>query len=269
MKAGIQMKKIDEIECFVLDMDGTFYLGNKLINGALDFLAKVKEKNKNYIFLTNNSSRSSRDYQKKLKSLGVKVPLKYIINSGQVTASYIKNKKNRAKIYVVGTPSLEKELQSFGLRIIKDKNKDIDYLVLGFDTTLTYKKLHAAHDLILKVIPYIATNPDYVCPLAKGKTMPDCGSIISLLKTSTGKEPLVIGKPNILMIDYVASKLEVKKENIAMIGDRLYTDIQTANNADITSILVLSGETNKNMIENAPQDPDYIFQGIKELEKRL
>lgn len=263
------MKKLNDVECFLLDMDGTFYLGNELIAGALDFLDKIKELNKNYIFLTNNSSKSSRDYQKKLEKLGVEVPLSNIINSGEVTADYIEKRNKGAKIYAVGTPSLEKELEGFGLRVIKDKNKEIDYLVLGFDTTLTYEKLHAAHDLILERVPYIATNPDYVCPLEGGKTMPDCGSMINLLKTSTGKEPQVIGKPNTLMIDYVASKLGIKKEEIAMIGDRLYTDIQTAINADITSILVLSGETDKKMLEEASQNPDYVFASIKELEEKL
>lgn len=132
-----------------------------------------------------------------------------------------------------------------------------------------HKKLWDAHDLILDGIPYLATNPDYVCPLEDKKTMPDCGSIISLLKTSTGKEPLVIGKPNTLMVDYVARKTGIDKKRIAMVGDRLYTDIQTAVNAKITGILVLSGETSREDLKSAPQKPDYIFPSIKELGEAL
>ena len=153
--------------------------------------------------------------------------------------------------------------------MVKDKNRDIDFLVLGFDTTLTYEKLWDAHDLILDGVKYIATNPDFVCPLPGNKTMPDCGSMINLLKTSTGKEPLVIGKPNTLMIDYVSEKTGISRDKMAMMGDRLYTDIKTAHNADITSILVLSGETNRQDLKKSSQDPDYIIRSIKELSEKL
>lgn len=262
------MQKLNDIKCFLLDMDGTFYLGNRLLDGALDFLKILEKQNKQFYFLTNNSSKSSKDYQIKLKNLGVNVPLENIINSGQVTANYIKQKNKKANIYLVGTPSLEREFREAGLNIIKEPAHNIDTLVLGFDTTLTYEKLMAAHILIKQGVNYIATNPDYVCPV-DGGNIPDCGSIISLLKTSTGKEPLVIGKPNILMIDYIVKNKGIDKNNIGMIGDRLYTDIQTAINASITGILVLSGETRKKDLVNSPQKPDYIFAGIKELGNHL
>lgn len=263
------VKKLKEIICFLMDMDGTFYLGNRLIDGAQKFLQKIERQNKKLIFLTNNSSKSSRDYQQKLEGLGVSVPPENIINSGEVTADYIKERKEGARVYLVGTPSLQDELEAAGLQVTTDKEGKIDYLVLGFDTTLTYKKLWDAHDLIIDGIPYLATNPDYVCPLEDKKTMPDCGSIISLLKTSTGKEPLVIGKPNTLMVDYVARKTGIDKKRIAMVGDKLYTDIQTAVNAKITGILVLSGETSREDLKSAPQKPDYIFPSIKELGEAL
>ncbi|MFW5976421.1 MAG: HAD-IIA family hydrolase [Bacillota bacterium] len=258
-----------DIECFLLDMDGTFYLGNELIDGALKFINILKENDKEYIFLTNNSSRNTKNYQVKLKKMGVEVKLNKIINSGEVTADYIKKKKNNALVYVVGTPSLEKEFENRKLEIVKNKNKNIDFLVLGFDTTLNYEKLWDAHDLILEGTEYIATNPDYVCPLPENKSMPDCGSIIKLLETSTGKKPLVIGKPNTLMIEYVSEKTGIKKDKMAMIGDRLYTDIQTAHNAEITSILVLSGETKKEDLKGSPQKPDYIFDSLKQLSTEL
>jgi len=259
------MKELNQIKCFLLDMDGTFYLGNKLIDGALEFIEKIKSQDKLYFFLTNNSSKSQVDYQQKLKGMGLIVSTEQIITSGQVTASYIKEKNKEARVYLVGTPSLNQEFKNLNLRISTDKSEEIDYLVLGFDTTLNYQKLWDAHDLILKGIPYIATNPDYVCPLEDEKTMPDCGSMISLLKTSTGREPLVIGKPNTLMIDYIAKRTGLSKDEIAIIGDRLYTDIQTAINTNITGILVLSGETKKEDLTKAPQKPDYVFQGIGDI----
>lgn len=262
------MRPLAEIECFVLDMDGTFYLGNQLIDGALEFIAKVRAARKKFLFLTNNSSKSSRDYREKLARLGLAIPAEMIINAGQVTADYLKQVKRDPGVYLVGTPSLRHELEHAGVRIVA-QDEPVDFVVLGFDTTLTYQKLWDAHDLILKGIPYLATNPDWVCPLEEGRTMPDCGAMIALLKTSTGKEPLVIGKPNPFMIDYVAAKFGIARQKIAMVGDRLYTDIQTAINADITGILVLSGETKAEDLAAGSVKPDYVFPSIKELARAV
>ncbi len=259
------MEEIKKVKCFLLDMDGTIYLGNNLIDGAKDFIEILKKSNKEFFFFTNNSSKSPSDYVEKLSNLGIAISLNKIITSGDVTSSYILNKKDNPLVYLLGTPSLEKQFLENGIRLTTDKTKGIDFLVLGFDTTLEYKKIWDAHDLILKGIPYIATNPDYVCPLADGKSMPDCGALISLLKTSTGREPLVIGKPNTLMIDFVQDKTGLSKNDFAMMGDRLYTDIQTAINADITSILVLSGETNRDDLPNAEQEADYVLNSVKDL----
>lgn len=258
-----------DIQCFILDMDGTLYLGNKLIDGALDFIKKVTASNRIYFFLTNNSSKNSRDYQKKLAKLGIESSIEQIINSGQVTADYIKKLQADANVYLVGTNSLHQEFQTANLKIATERTQKIDFIVLGFDTTLNYQKLWDAHDLILKGVPYLATNPDYVCPLENGKTMPDCGSMISLLKASTGREPLIIGKPNPLMVDYVLEKSGIPKGKTALIGDRLYTDIQTGINAGITSILVLSGETSECDLKNCQEKPDYVFPDLKEIARLL
>lgn len=258
------MKNLQQIECFLLDMDGTIYLGDQLIPGALEFIQKLEEQKKRYIFLTNNSSKNSQDYQAKLLRLGLNVSLDQIVNSGEVAADTIRNWNPQAVVYVVGTPSLETELRNAGL-VLTTEPVGVDYLLLGFDTTLIYKKLWDAHELLLQGVEYLATNPDYLCPLAGGKTMPDCGAIISLLKTSSGREPLVIGKPNTMMIDYAVRRTGIPKERMAMVGDRLYTDIQTGLNAGITSVLVLSGETQVADLEDAPQTPTFVFDSIREL----
>ncbi len=263
------MTKIKDINCFLLDMDGTIYLSNKLIDKAVDFINLLDEQGKDYVFFTNNSSKNTLDYQKKLKRFGLEVPLEKIVNSGQVTADYVRRQKEGAKVYPLGTPSLELELADAGLEIVKDKNEEIDFVVLGFDKTLDYNKLWDAHDLILDGVEYIATNPDYVCPLEGGKSMPDCGSMISLLETSTGKSPLVVGKPNTLMVDYVSDNLGVKKDRMAMVGDRIYTDIKMAIDADITSILVLSGESTRETVAESPNEPDYVFQSIADIKAKL
>lgn len=263
------MVELQDIDCFLLDMDGTIYLSNKLIDKAVEFIELLDEQGKDYVFFTNNSSKNTSDYKKKLENFGLTVPVEKIVNSGQVTANYVKNKKEGAKVYPLGTPSLEQELLDAGLELAKEKNEDIDFVVLGFDKTLEYKKLWDAHDLILDGVEYIATNPDYVCPLEGGKSMPDCGSMISLLETSTGKTPLVVGKPNTLMIDYVSDTLGVKKDRMAMVGDRLYTDIQMAIDADITSILVLSGESTEQTLKESPQNPDYVFESVADIKAEL
>ncbi|MCC3144577.1 HAD-IIA family hydrolase [Halanaerobium sp. Z-7514] len=263
------MTKLGEIECYLLDMDGTIYLSDQLIDKAKEFVDTLEKKAKDYVFFTNNSAKNSKDYQQKLERLGLSIPLERIVNSGEVTADYIRSQKEGAKVYPLGTPSFEKELEEAGLELVKEKQAGIDFVALAFDTTLTYQKLWDAHDLILSGVEYVAANPDYVCPLKDGKTMPDCGSMISLLETSTGKKPLVIGKPNSLMIDYVAKNLGISKANLAMVGDRLYTDIQMAIDADITSILVLSGETDREMLAEAPQDPDFVFESVAEIKKKL
>lgn len=263
------MNNIKDIDCFLLDMDGTIYLSNQLIDKAVDFIKLLEEQEKEYVFFTNNSSKNTDDYQKKLKKFGLDIPLKKIVNSGQVTADYVKEQNENAVVYPVGTPSLEKELSDAGLEVVKEKRNDIDFLVLGFDKTLNYKKLWDAHDLILNGVEYIATNPDYVCPLEGGKSMPDCGSIISLLETSTGRRPLVVGKPNTLMIDYVSKKLGVKKDKMAMVGDRIYTDIQMAINAGITGILVLSGESTQETVKESPQEIDYVFNSVADIMEQL
>jgi len=263
------MGKLKDIKCFLLDMDGTIYLGNKLLKGAKKFLNKLDRQGKKYIFLTNNSSRSSKYYKNKLNKLGIKVSSNNIINSGEVTASYIKNIKSNARVYVAGTSFLKDEFRKFDIKIVENKDEKVEFVVLGFDTTLTYKKIWDVHELIIKGVNYIATNPDLICPLTGGKTMPDCGSMIKLLKSSTGKEPFVIGKPNVSMIKYVINKIGLCKNKIAIVGDRLYTDIQTAINARITGFLVLSGETNRNILDNSQIDPDYVFAGIDELRKYI
>ncbi|MEJ6951807.1 HAD-IIA family hydrolase [Natronospora cellulosivora (SeqCode)] len=261
----MQLNELNKKKCFLLDMDGTIYLSNDLIDGAKDFVNLLKSSDKDFYFFTNNSSKSSADYVNKLSRLGIEIEEKRIITSGEVTIDYILKKKNNPLVYLLGTPSLEKQFLDKGIRITKNKDDNIDFLVLAFDTSLDYKKLWDAHDLILRGVEYLATNPDYVCPLAGGKSMPDCGAMINLLKTSTGKEPLVIGKPNTLMVDYIIDKTGLERKEFVMMGDRLYTDIQTAINAQISSVLVLSGESTKKDVLTAKQDPDFLINSVKDL----
>lgn len=263
------MVDIKKIKCFLLDMDGTFYLGNELIDGALDFLEILKEQGKDYMFLTNNSSKNSMAYVEKLGRLGCKVTEDKVFTSGEATTIYLKGLKPGAKIFLLGTPYLEEEFEKAGFTLIRDRSERPDYVVLGFDTTLTYDKLWIACDLIREGVTYIATHPDYNCPLEGDNWMPDTGAMIELIAASTGERPYVVGKPNAMIIDAICDKYGFEKDEIAMVGDRLYTDIKTGINAGITTVVVLSGETSMEDYEASDIRGDYVLPSIKELGEAL
>lgn len=263
------MSKITDIQCFLLDMDGTFYLGDRLIEGSLEFVNFLKSEGKRFIFLTNNSSKSCVDYVEKLQKFGCSVGKEDVFTSGEATTIYLNQKKNNAKVFLLGTKALEDEFTSKGFELINDSDSTPDFVVLGFDQTLTYKKLWLACDFIRDGVPYIATHPDLNCPLEGGKYMPDTGSMIEFIKASTGKEPYVVGKPNSFIIEAICLKYGLLKKNLAMVGDRLYTDIQTGINANITSILVLSGETKSDDYKLSGIRANYVFNSLRELHQAI
>lgn len=255
------MTKLKDLSCFLLDMDGTVYLGSEILPGALDFLRYIKQTGRDLLFLTNNSSRSARYYAQKLTKMGWPTTPDGILTSGMATAAYISALKPQARVYLVGTPDLAEEFSRWNLVLT---NHAPDYVVLGFDTTLTYEKLQMACQLISEGVPYLATHPDINCPTETGY-IPDCGSMIALIRESTGKTPKVIGKPNREMIEAVFSRKPYAPEKLAMVGDRLYTDIATAKHAGITGILVLSGEAKREDVVNSSVQPDFIFSDLGEL----
>lgn len=263
------MTELKKIKCFMLDMDGTIYLGNHMISGALEFLKMLEIQNKDYIFLTNNSSKNSLAYKEKLQKLGCEVGTEKVFTSGEATTIYLEKRKKGAKIFLLGTSYLEEEFLQKGFEIVKDRSETPDFVVLGFDTTLTYDKLWIACDLISEGVEYIATHPDFNCPLDGGKVMPDIGAMISFIEASTGKRPEIIGKPNHHIVDAIMEKYGLKKDEIAMVGDRLYTDIKLGLNSGITSVLVLSGETTAEDYEESDVVADYVFNSVRELGEAL
>lgn len=260
------MEKLKNKKCFLLDMDGTIYLGNNLIDGADTFLNNLKEKNKKYLFLTNNSSKNKKNYVEKLSKIGIGAVEEDIFTSGEATIIYLKKIKKDARIFLLGTEALEEEFFNSGFKIIKKRNEKIDFVVLGFDTTLTYEKLWVACEYLASGVPFIATHPDFNCPLENNKFMPDIGAMIAFLKASTGKEPVIIGKPNRFIVDAILEKYSFRKKDLVMVGDRLYTDIRTGVDNGITSVLVLSGETDKKMLKETKFIPDYTFSSVKDIE---
>ena len=258
-------KKIKEIKLYLFDMDGTLYLGDKLFNFTTTLLKAIRENGGKYMFMTNNSSKSVKDYIKKLKKLGIDSEYDDFITSSQATAYYLEKHHRNARLYVCGTESLKDELRSKGFEVTEELDK-VDCIVMGFDTELTFKKLHDVSKLLLtrKDIPYIATNPDYVCPTEFG-SVPDCGSVCDMLYNVSGRRPLVIGKPEALMPVLAMEKTGYKKEETAVIGDRIYTDIKSGINAGAVTILVMSGETTREILEKSPEKPDFVMESAKEI----
>lgn len=261
------MSNLENKRLFLLDMDGTIYLDNDLFDGTLDFLEYVKKIGGRYIFLTNNSSKSVDKYIEKLASLGIESTAEDFLTSTNATVLYL-NKKSYKKIYAFGTTSFKEQLRDAGLPITDKLEDDIDCLCMGFDTELAFQKLEDACILLNRGVDYIATNPDWVCPTWYGY-VPDCGSVSQMLYNATKRMPKFIGKPEPEMALLAMEKTGFSKEETALFGDRLYTDIACGVNAGISAVFVLSGEGTMEDVEASDVKPSFIYKDIKEIYNEL
>ena len=259
---------VKQIKLYLFDMDGTLYLGNQLFSFTKELLATIRKSGGKYMFMTNNSSKSVADYIIKLKKLGIEASEEDFITSSQATAYYLKKHHSGKKLYVCGTESLKTELRKEGFAIISDTDC-AECIVMGFDTELTFKKLDDVSKMLCtRDLPYIATNPDYVCPTEYG-SVPDCGSIADALYNATGKRPIFIGKPEPLMPKLAMEKVGYDKNQTAVIGDRIYTDVKSGINAGAISILVMSGETTLDILNASSDKPDIVLKSAEEILKAL
>ena len=256
----MKAEEISRINLFLFDMDGTLYLGNRLYGFTKELLATIKEAGKRYLFMTNNSSKSVADYVKKLEKLGITAAEEDFITSSQATSYYLKLHHKDARLYVCGTESLKEELRRNGFTVT-EVLEEVDCIVMGFDTELTFQKLWDVSYLLntKPELPYIATNPDLVCPTEFG-AVPDCGSVCIGIQNATGKVPVVIGKPSALMPRLAMEKWGVSPEETAVIGDRIYTDIKSGMNAGAVTVLVLSGETDRKILSESKDQPDIVLE---------
>lgn len=234
------------IKHVALDMDGTIYLGSRLFDWTLPFLKQLRDAGITYSFLTNNPTRSINDYVDKLYKLGIDARPEEVYTTAVATIDYIKiNYPDARRLFILGTPSMLAEFETAGFELTADDPADRpDLVVVAFDTTLTYNRLCRAAWWASQGLPYIATNPDRVCPTDREVILVDCGSITRCIEHATGREPdIVIGKPNPDMLRCIMATRGLKPEEVAMCGDRIYTDVATARNAGSLGVLVLSGET--------------------------
>lgn len=258
-------EKLAKIKCFLFDMDGTIYLGSQPLPGAAELIKKIDSSSKSYYFLTNNSSRDNEYYQAKLEKMGIITEQEKILISTHSLLCYLQEKTAK-KIFVLGTKELKNIFQKEGYTILEKGGQDADYVVVGFDTQLNYENLSAACQYVDTGVPYVATHPDVRCPLEGGKYIPDCGSIIALIKTATGKEcELVAGKPSQYMVQTVLKKTGLQPSELAIVGDRLYTDVALGKNSGIFSLLVLSGEAKQDDIKQSIYKPDIVLDGVYQL----
>ena len=254
-------EKLKQIKMFVLDMDGTIYLGDRLFPFTPGFLERVKSAGKDFCFFTNNSSKNREAYLQKLLSMGISIPAEKMMISNGVILEWLLKEHPQERCYVVGTPLLEQDFLNAGV-VLDDIAPD--YVVLGFDTTLTYEKLRKACDFIRAGKPVFGVNPDFNCPVEHG-FIPDCGSIAALVKASTGVQCEFFGKPSPHTLSYLLEHTGCRPEELAVVGDRLYTDIAVADGTAVTSILVMSGETTPELLEQSEIEPDLVVRDLEEL----
>lgn len=273
------MERLSKIKRLALDMDGTIYLGSTLFPFTLDFLQSMKDAGIGYSFLTNNPTRSVAAYIRKLASMGIKVDEECMYTTSLAAIDYIKAHYPSAKrLFMLGTPSMVSQFEKEGFESCSDDPDDVpDVLVVAFDPTLEYNRLCRAAWWASQGIPYIATNPDKVCPTDQRTILVDCGSICRCIEHASGRRPdVVLGKPDPNVLYGIMDKFGLKAEEVAMVGDRIYTDTATAHNAGAFGVLVLSGETTMDTVREVIEDaesnpspefypPDLIVRDVKEL----
>ena len=253
-------KSLAQKKLWILDMDGTVYLGNQLFPETLPFLQRIRESGATYLFFTNNASRAKDTYVTRLNGMGIPAGPENILTSAETTIAFLKQHRPGKSVYVVGTPDLIRSFEDAGIRV----EEDAPIVVASFDTTLTYDKLEKACRYIREGAEFISTHPDFNCPV-EGGFIPDSGAICALITASTGKLPRYFGKPYEDTLQIIEEFSGVAREDMVVVGDRLYTDIALGAKHGVASVLVLSGETTLEDLEGSDVQPSVIVQNVGEL----
>lgn len=265
---GVDCSDLANKKLFLLDMDGTIYEENRLFDGTLELLEKIRAKGGMYVFITNNSSKSVVDYIEKVRGMGIDVTKENFFTSAQATVLYLKEHFPGELIYCQGTNSLVEELKSAGIRVTCEVDKSAKVVLVGFDTEITGQKLRNTCEMLQEDVTFIATNPDMTCPVSFG-FIPDCGSMCYMLEVATGKRPMYIGKPEPTMVNIVCEKFGYSKDEAVVIGDRIYTDIAAGLNAGTAAVCVLTGEVKLEDIEASEMKPTYTIRSVKEIAEMI
>ena len=262
------LRRLSQIRHVALDMDGTIYMGSELFPWTGPFLAGLRQQGIGYSFLTNNPSKSIADYLHNLEEMGIRATRAEMYTTTLATIDYLRVHYPEARrLFLLGTPSMISEFEAAGFESCADSANDVpDVIVAAFDMTLRYERLCRAAWWIKQGVPYIATNPDRVCPTDQPTVLVDCGSICKCLEHATGRRPdITLGKPDPNMLSGILSRHGLQPYEIAMVGDRIYTDVQMAHNAGAMGVLVLSGETTLDVADKADPQPHITADSIEVL----
>lgn len=261
-------ERLRKLKHVVLDMDGTIYLDEQLFEETKPFLRTLEELGVGYSFITNNNSRSRQEYCGVLAKMGLSVPANSLVTSAHATASYLETHFPQVRRpYVLGMAGLVDDMKLSGLNHTEDAP---DAVVVGFDRNLTYDKLCQAAYWITTGLPYLATHPDKICPTKDETVLPDCAAICALLQTATGRAPdAVPGKPSPAMLEGLLQSLSLQPSELAMVGDRLYTDVKMANLAGAFGVLTLTGEATQVDVANSGVQPDLVISNLGEFSSQI
>ncbi len=262
---SLLLDRLRHIRHVALDMDGTIYKGGTLFPWTNPFLAQLTELGIGYSFLTNNSSKSTSDYLRHLEKIGVPAVIDQIYTSTQASIEYLReNMLSARRLFVLGTASMCREVEACGFTLAADTAEDEpDAVLIGFDTALTYARLCRAAYWISRGKPYLASHPDFICPTDEPTVLVDCGAICAALKAATGRDPgAVLGKPDPRMLQGLLRRHGINAANLAMVGDRIYTDVEMALRAGALAVLVLSGEATAEDAARSTRSPDVIAPDI-------
>lgn len=263
------MKELDgrvrDKKLFLLDIDGTVSLDATPIDGTLPFVKLINKTGKKYVFITNNSTKSNSDYVEKFMKMGIPVDETSFITAGTALMLYLReNFEKASKFFVVGTQSICREIERQGF-ITTTEVENVSAVIVCFDSELTFDKITGACEILQTTeVPYIATNPDLVCPVSFGM-IPDCGSVCNMIEAATGKKPIYVGKPNSTIVELAVRKNKCSIDETIVIGDRLYTDIAAGIAANADTLVVFTGEAKPEDLEDTEFKPTYYCESIKDL----
>ena len=255
------IQKIKAKSGFIIDMDGVIYHGNRLLSGVPEFLQWLENSGKKFLFLTNSSERSPKELHEKLNRLGIDVGEEHFYTSALATAGFLASQKPNGSAYIIGDAGLIHALYSFGYTI---NNVNPDYVVVGDTHNYNFESIQTAVNLVLKGARLIGANPDVSGPVENG-IAPSTKALIAPIEIATGKKAYFVGKPNPLMMRIALKKLMVSREDAIVIGDRMDTDVRCGLESEIDTLLVLSGITSREEIDNFPYRPQYILNGVVDL----
>lgn len=271
LQVNKNLEHLKKKKLFLFDIDGTIALSEDVIEGTFQLLSHIREIGGRAVYITNNSSKSTKDYVEKFKRMGIEAKAEDFVTAGSYTLSYLVEHHKQDLIFAMGTNSYIEELKKNGLNITEEYEEGADVVLTAFDTELNYGKVEAACRLLMekgKERIWLATNGDLRCPVDFGM-IPDCGSICNMISAATDRNPQYLGKPSPGLVEYSMEMTGFTKEETLVIGDRIYTDIACGENAGVETCLVFTGEAKAEDVQGASNRIDFCFETVKELYEEL